>query len=181
MFQFPVPASGNCSDLGVRYPPGAGSLVFAPGLTVQSAANKLPPFSTSYGVSNEDMYAASAAQNPHSLFNQQSIIGRSVKVCATAACVPTENPPPQCATIKMAGVRSTVLRAEFNVSSSQIRGVVSLQQVTSPTDESDTTIFVELESTNDTHWNNYWNGSAPTLHLQITNSSGAGALRMVTR
>jgi hypothetical protein len=76
----------------------------------------------------------------------------------------------------MTGVRSTVLSAEFNVSNSRVRGVVALQQVTSPADESDTTIFVELESTNDTYWAPYLTGATPwNLKLQITNSSGAGA------
>ena len=157
VYELPVGANGDCSNLGSRYPasmaPPVGvvnsdyNVHFAAALKVQSAVADSPPYITEYEILDVPPHEDTAARNTHTLFGVDSIIGRSMKICKTAECLSSEDPPPQCATIEQTGITPTRLSAIFNATGSNIIGKVDFQQVTSVRDESDTTILVELEAT----------------------------------
>jgi hypothetical protein len=88
--EFPVPESGDCSQLGGPYPAGAGYIKFAPQLKVTSAASDPKPYNTQYAIDDTEAYQSVATANKQTLFGLTSIVGRSVKICKTATCAPNE-------------------------------------------------------------------------------------------
>jgi len=147
VFEYPVGVDGDCSKLGNPYPTNSKEIKFAPQLKVTNAAGKKPPYLTEMSITNDPKYDSTTKQNKYTLFGAASIAGRSVKACTTVACNAKESPPPQCANIVRTGVKSTILSSAFNASNSDVKGSIRFEQVTAVRDESDTTIFWELEST----------------------------------
>lgn len=150
VFEFPVGTDGDCSKLGSNYPSGAKEIKLAPKLKVEVGSKA--PFTTQYGITNAAEYIDISKQNKHSLFGEKSIIGRSVKACKTADCAKTEDPRPQCATIAMTGVTPTTVTVPFNISGVPLTGKAIFTQMTKVRDETDTTVYLELESTDDSKW-----------------------------